>query len=70
MLRVLRGGDVTSKRQFSGDVYITCSKKSQSDNLLKFVLFGGIALVVVTPHKSLNCSKGVVRKLGTCENRS
>ena len=38
-------------------------KKSQSDNLLKCVLFGNIALVVVTPHRSLNSSKGVVRNL-------
>ena len=57
----IAGGDVTIKRQFNGDVYLTCSKKSQSDNLLKCVLFGSVAPVVVTPHKSLNCSKGVVR---------
>ena len=25
-------GDVTIKRQFSGDIYLTCSKKSHSDN--------------------------------------
>ena len=43
-----------------GDVYLTC-KKSQSDNLLRCVLFGYIAPVVVTPHRSLNSSKGVVR---------
>ena len=36
-------------------------KKSQSDNLLKCVLFGGVAPVAVTAHKSLNSSKGVVR---------
>ena len=55
------GGEVTIKRQFSGDIYLSCSKKSQSDNLLKCVLFGGIAPVAVTAHKSLNSSKGVIR---------
>ena len=57
----IAGGDVTIKRQFNSDIYLTCSKKSQSDNLLKCVLFGNIAPVVVTPHRSLNSSKGVVR---------
>ena len=57
----IAGGEVTINRQFSGDIYLTCSKKSQSDNLLKCVLFGGIAPAAVTPHKSLNSSKGVVR---------
>ena len=57
----IAGGDVSIKRQFNGDVYLTCSKKSQSDSLLKCVLFGSVALVVVTAHKSLNSSKGVVR---------
>ena len=56
----IAGGEVTIKRQFSGDIYLTC-KKSQSDNLLKCVLFGGVAPVAVTAHKSLNSSKGVVR---------
>ena len=54
-------GDVTIKRQFGGDIYLTCCKKSQSDNLLKCVLFGNVAPVVLTQHKSLNTSKGVVR---------
>ena len=57
----IAGGDVTIKRQFIGDIYLTCSKKSQSDNLLKCVLFGSVAPVAVTPHKSLNSLKGVVR---------
>ena len=57
----IAGGDVTIKRQFSGDIYLTCSKKSKSDNLLKCVLFGNVAPVVVTQHKSLNVSKGVIR---------
>ena len=56
----IAGGDVTIKRQFNGDIYLTCSKKSQSDNLLKCVLFGNVP-VVVTQHKSLNVSKSVIR---------
>ena len=55
------GGEVTIKRQFNGDIYLTCILKSQSDNLLKCVLFGGVAPVAVTAHKSLNSSNGVVR---------
>ena len=57
VLRVLLG----VKLAFNGAIYLTCSKKSQSDNLLKFVLFGRVAPVAVTAHKSLNSSKGVVR---------
>ena len=60
-VRGIAGGEVTIKRQFSGDIYLTCSKKSQSDNFLICVLFGGVAPVAVTAHKSLNSSKGVVR---------
>ena len=57
----IAGGEVIIKRQFSGDIYLTGSKYSQSDNLLKCVLFGGIAPVAVTAHKSLNSSTGVIR---------
>ena len=57
----IAGGDVANKRQFNGDIYQTCSKKSQSDNLLKCILFGSVVPVAVTPHKSFNSSKGVVR---------
>ena len=57
----IAGGDVTIKRQFSGDIYLSCSKNSHSDNLLMCVLFGNVAPVVVTQHKSLNVSKGVIR---------
>ena len=53
----IAGCDVTIKRQFGGDIYLTCCKKSQSDNLLKCVLFDNVAPVVVTQHKSLNTSK-------------
>ena len=66
----IAGGDVTIKRQFSGDIYLTCSKKSQSDNLLKCVLFGNVAPVVVTQHKSLNTSKGVIRNWELARTKS
>ena len=57
----IAGGEVTIKRQFSGDNYPICSKNSQWDNLLKCVLFGSIAPVAVIAHRSLNSSKGVIR---------
>ena len=42
----IAGGEVTIKHQFSGDIYLSCSEKSQSDNLLKCVLFGGVSLLL------------------------
>ena len=33
----IAGGEVIIKRQFNGDIYLTCSKRSQSDNLLTCV---------------------------------
>ena len=33
----IAGAEVIIKRQFNGDIYLTCSKRSQSDNLLKCV---------------------------------
>ena len=60
-VKVVAGSEVTIKCQFNGDIYLTCSKKSQSDNLLKCVLFGGVAPVAVTAHKSQNSPKRVVR---------
>ena len=56
----IAGGDVNIKRKFNGDIYLTYSNISQSDNLLS-VLFGSISPVAITPHKSLNSSKEVVR---------
>ena len=53
----IAGGEISIKRQFSGVIYLTCSKKSQSYSLLKCVLFGVVAPVAVTAHKSLNSSK-------------
>ena len=41
-----------------GDIYLTCILKSQSDNLIKCVLFGDVAPAVVTAHRSLNSLKG------------
>ena len=57
----IAGGDVTIKQQFSGVINLTCSRKSQSDNLLKCVLFGNVALVDVIQHTALNTSKEVLR---------
>ena len=37
---------------------------------MKCVLFGGIAPVAVTPHKSLNSSKGVVRNWELARDRT
>ena len=42
----IAGGEVTIKRQFSGDIYLTCSKKSQWDNLLKCVCFAALPLLL------------------------
>ena len=36
----IAGGEVIIKRQFNDDIYLTCSKRSQSNNLLKRVLLG------------------------------
>ena len=44
-VKAIDGSDVTIKCQFNGDIYLTCSKKSQSDNLLKCALFGNVALL-------------------------
>jgi len=60
-IKGIAGDGVTIKRLFNGDVILTCKKKSQSENLLKCVLFGNVAPVTVTPHRSLNSSKGVIR---------
>ena len=61
------GGDVTIKRQFSGDICLTCSLKSGSNNLLKFVLFGNIAPIVETHQKELsgigNFREPILKKL-------
>ena len=40
------GGDVTIKRLFNGDIYLTCIKQLRSDNLPKCVMFGNVAPVV------------------------
>ena len=69
VLRVLPAGDVTIKRKFGGDIYLTCREKIHSDNLLNCVLFCSVASVAVTPHKSLNNSKGSSQELRTCEDR-
>ena len=54
----IAGGEVTIERQFSVDIYLTCSKKSQKDNLLKCVFVWwhcpccGLLLLVVSLHHS------------------
>ena len=45
----IAGGDVTIKRHFNGEFFLTC------------VLLGNIAPVILTPHRSLNSSKGVIK---------
>ena len=54
-VRGIAGGNVNIERQFNGDIYLTCINNSQSDNLLKCVLFGNVA---------------PVQEMGTRENRS
>ena len=44
---MLIGGDVSIKRQFNGDIYLTYSSKSQLHNLLTCVMFGNVGPVVV-----------------------
>ena len=53
-------GEVTIKRQFSGDIYLICSKNPNRIIYSSVFLFGGVAPVAVTALKSLNSSKGVV----------
>ena len=57
----IAGDGVSIKRSQNGNITLTCGKKSQSENLLKCVLFGGLAPVSVTPHRTLNTCKGVIR---------
>ena len=60
-MKGIASADVIIKRLFDGSVILTCNRKSDSDKLLKCVSFGNIAPVIVTPHRSLNSSKGVIR---------
>ena len=48
------------KRLRSGDLLIEVSRRTQAENLLKTKLFVDVP-VQVTPHRSLNTSKGVIR---------
>ena len=65
----IAGDGVAIKRSQNGIITLTCGKKSQSDNLLKCVSLGGIAPVTVSPHRSLNTCKGVIRnwELANCD---
>ena len=44
----------------SGDLLIQCTKERHETNLLKMKTFCGLKCTI-TPHKSLNTSKGIVR---------
>ena len=50
------------KRLRSGDLLVEVNRSTQADNLLKTKLFVDVP-VRVTPHRSLNSSKGVIRCL-------
>ena len=50
------------KRLRSGDLLVEVNRSSQADNLLKTKLFVNVP-IQVTPHRSLNSSKGVIRCL-------
>ena len=65
----IAGDGVAIKRSQNGILTLTCGKKSQSDNLLKCVSLGGLAPVTVSPHRSLNTCKGVIRnwELANCD---
>ncbi|KAG1683682.1 Nucleic-acid-binding protein from mobile element jockey [Nymphon striatum] len=55
------GGEPKSvKKLFSGDILVETQNKSQTSKLLKTTLFLNIP-VTVSPHRSLNFSKGVIR---------
>jgi len=53
------------KRLRNGELLVHCATRSQSLNLLKLKSFAGIPCKV-TPHKSLNSSKGIVRDKERC----
>ena len=65
----IAGDGVAIKRSQNGIITLTCGKKSQSDSLLKCVSLGGIAPVTVSPHRSLNNCKVVIRnwELANCD---
>ena len=65
----IAGDGVAIKRSQNGTITLTCGKKSQSDNLLKCVSLGGLAPVTVSPHRSLNTCKDVIRnwELANCD---
>lgn len=54
------------KKLRSGCIQVEVSREAQATNLLKLNTFGGCA-VKITPHRSMNSSKGVVRSLELSE---
>ena len=56
----IAGEPKSIKNLRSGDLLIQCTKQPHETNLLKMKTFCGLKCTV-TPHKSLNTSKGIVR---------
>ena len=56
----IAGEPKSIKNLRSGDLLIQCTKQPHEANLLKMKTFCGLKCTV-TPHKSLNTSKGIVR---------
>ena len=56
----MAGEPKTIKNLRSGDLLIQCAKEPHEKSLLKMKIFCGLKCSV-TPHKSLNTSKGIVR---------
>ena len=59
-LKGLAGEPKDVKVLRSGKILVECSRKQQSDNLLKSKMFANVQ-IEVSPHNSLNFCKGVVR---------
>ena len=60
-IKGIAGGDATIKRQSLGYIDLTCSQNPNQLIYSSVFCLLVLSLVVVTPHKSLHCSKGVVR---------
>jgi hypothetical protein len=56
----LTSAATTAKSMYSGSILVDCAKQAHSDTLLGLESFAGIP-VKVSPHRSLNTCKGVVR---------
>ena len=56
----IAGPPIMVKKQRNETLLVEIDRKCYSDNLLKAKLFAGL-VVTITPHKSLNTKKGVIR---------